>query len=165
MNYSENRLWSDRFIPDIKKIIGPLLLGESTFEVDTKEATDLVIMHTRDLHIAARVRRYGFSDKYPFDFTIRSRSKNGQKTELSKIVDGMADWMFYGHADFNNKSISRWMVLNLDSFRAALIRKQVNIPREIPNSDGTKFVTFDVMKFPENLIIACCDDFFSDKAA
>ena len=43
MGYELDRSWSDRFIPAMRQIIGPHLLEPSSFDVDTKQATDLVM--------------------------------------------------------------------------------------------------------------------------
>jgi len=152
-NYSIDRSWSDRFIPAIKRIVGPLLLEEASFEVDTKQATDLIVLNARNKMIAARVRRSGYANKYGFEFTIRSHRDSGAKTELQKVVDGFADWMFYGHADGDTAGILRWMVIDLDALRAALIRHQYK-PMKQSNGDGTHFVAFDVRQLPGNCIVA-----------
>lgn len=153
MSYSSDRRWSDAFIPAIKKIVGPLLLEESSFEVDTQQAADLVILNARDKTIAARVRRAGYADRYPYEFTVRSKRDNGARTELEKMVDGFGDWMFYGHAHEDGMNVSRWMVINLASWRAALIRKQAPYQKQ-SNGDGTHFVAFDIRALPQSVLIA-----------
>ena len=107
MSYSADRRWSDAFIPAIKQIVGPLLLEESSFEVDTQQAADLVVMNARDTTIACRVRRGGYADRYGYEFTIRAKRDTGAKTELEKIIDGFGDWMFYGHAHADGTNVSR----------------------------------------------------------
>lgn len=153
MGYEVDRRWSDAFIPAIKKIVGPLLLEESSFEVDTKQAADLVILNARDKTIAARVRRTGYADRYPYEFTIRAKRDTGAKTELEKIVDGFGDWMFYGHADKNGVDVSRWMVIDLSGLRAALIRQKAPYQKQ-SNGDGTHFIAFDIRKLPESCLIS-----------
>lgn len=152
-SYQENRQWSDTMIPQIKQIVGPYLLGVADFEHDTKQATDLMILTARDMRIAARVRRPGFADRYPNEFTIRASRSSGYETELSKIVNGWGDWLFYGHADGGNQIIN-WMLICLHAFRAALIRNAMNGTQlkitEKANGDGTFFKAFDVRSFPAN---------------
>jgi hypothetical protein len=156
MGYELDRSWSDRFIPAMRQIIGPHLLEPSSFDVDTKQATDLVVMRARDHMIACRVRRAGYETKYPFDFTVRSHRDSGAKTELEKLVDGWGDWMFYGHED-GHAGFSRWWLVDLHSWRAALIRDSVArkvgrnsglIWHQKSNGDGTHFVSFDLRSFP-----------------
>ena len=153
MGYETDRRWSDAFIPAIKKIVGPLLLEESSFEVDTQQAADLVVLNARDKTIACRVRRSGYADKYGNEFTIRAKRDSGSKTELEKIVDGFGDWMFYGHADPDGMNVCRWMVISLPALRAAIIRKQAN-PLNQSNGDGTHFVAFDVRSLPDSCVIS-----------
>ena len=153
MGYAQDRKWSDAFIPAIKQVVGPLLLEESSFEVDTQQAADWVVMNARDKTIACRVRRAGYADRYGYEFTIRSARDNGAKTELEKIVDGFGDWMFYGHAHPDGVSVSRWMVISLPALRAAIIRKQAK-PMKQSNGDGTHFVAFDVRNMPGSCIVS-----------
>ena len=153
MGYDADRRWSDAFIPAIKKIVGPLLLEESSFEVDTQQAADLVVMNARDKTIACRVRRCGYADRYGYEFTIRAKRDTGAKTELEKIVDGFGDWRFYGHAAEDGMNVSRWMVISLPALRAAIIRKQA-VPIKQSNSDGTHFVAFDVRALPESCLVS-----------
>lgn len=153
MPYDNDRRWSDAYIPAIKKIVGPLLLEESSFEVDTQQAADLVVMNARDKTIACRVRRAGYADKYGHEFTIRAKRDSGAKTELEKIIDGFGDWMFYGHAAPDGMNVSRWMVVSLPALRAAIIRKQA-APIKQSNGDGTHFVAFDVRRLPDSCLIA-----------
>ena len=139
------------FLPVIKAIVGPLLLEPSSFELDTREATDLLVLLARDMRIACRVRRQGYAEKYPWEFTIRSSRPSGAITEMAKIVDGWGDWMFYGH-DCGNGGISRWMVLNLHAMPSHLIRDGFRAKRTIrrfdrSNGDGTKFIAFDALSF------------------
>lgn len=153
MGYDTDRRWSDAFIPAIKKIVGPLLLEESSFEVDTQQAADLVILNARDKTIACRVRRAGYADRYGHEFTIRAKRDSGAKTELEKIIDGFGDWMFYGHADPDGMNVSRWVVINLAGLRAAIIRKQA-LAKKQSNGDGTHFVAFDVRELPTSCLIS-----------
>ncbi len=156
MGYESDRAWSDRFIPAMRQIIGPFLLEPSSFDVDTKQASDLVVMRARDHMIACRVRRAGYADRYPFEFTVRSQRDTGAKTELEKLVDGWGDWMFYGHED-GQAGFSRWWLIDLHSWRAALIRDSVSrkagrdsglVWHQKSNGDGTHFVSFDLRSFP-----------------
>ena len=151
--YSENRAWSDRYIPQIKRLIGCHLMIEAPPELDCVEATDLIIFTARDKRIAARVRRPGYMQQYRHEFTIRSRLDTGQKTEYAKIIDGFADWMFYGHAaDGDRPIILVWMLIDLHHFRAALIRRNNGDFKlamgDRTNKDGTYFKWFDVRSFP-----------------
>ena len=149
MSYEQDRSWSDQFIPHMRSIIGPHLLVPSSVEVDTKQAADLVVLRARDMTIACRVRRHGYSDRDPFEFPVRSARDSGARTELEKLTDGWGDWMFYGHAAAHGPRIERWMLIDLSAWRAALIRDkdQIRFTKK-SNGDGTHFVGFDVRSFP-----------------
>lgn len=149
-DYKTDREWSDRYIPAIREIVGPMLLVPSSDLIDKTQAADLIILKARDMTVAARIRRPGYFDKYPFDFTIRSQRDSGAETEITKIINGFGDWMLYGHAAESNDSIAKWMLIDLDALRASLIRNPYGRSRlesQQSNRDGTHFVAFDVSKF------------------
>jgi len=150
--YIKNRQWSDCMIPQIKSIVGPLLLEPAPFERDAKEATDLIVLKAKDMRIAARVRRPGYAERYPFQFTIRAHLGSGVKTEFAKIAEGWGDWLFYGHADGADK-IGLWWLIDLSAFRYALIMGGRDGMKDVSwqdcrNGDGTGFYAFDVRDFP-----------------
>lgn len=145
MSYPIDRAWSDRWIPLIKRTVGPCLLDEAPDSIDMSEATDLIILTARDLRIAARVRRPGYYDRYPHDLTIRSRRESGAETEHSKLLNGFADWYFYAHgADGDGGAFRRWFVIDLDFWRA--YAGSHRIPPDVSNGDGTYFKPYDLRK-------------------
>lgn len=169
MSYQADRQWSDQFLFAIRNIVGPRLLVPSPLEVDTKEAADLIVMRARDMTIACRIRRYGYADRYPWQFTIRGHRDSGARTELAKIVEGWGDWMFYGHASLDHSSLDKWFLIDLHEWRAELARdawraanskpqRHSQSLRLIPNGDGTHFAAFDVRNFPATLLIASSHD-------
>lgn len=148
--------WQVKYLQPIKNIVGPMLLDPAPIEQDMRQATDLMVLMARDLRIGCRIRRAGYADKYPWDFTLRSRRDSGAETELSKIVNGWGDWLFYGHAEHDEvPSLARWFVIDLHAWRAHMIRDGFRNPAErlvrfktMPNGDGTYFTAFDVRSFP-----------------
>lgn len=158
--YSANRHWSDQFLPEIKSIIGSHILQAAPALLDHFQATDLLMLDAKDMRIAARVRRYGYAARYPHQFTIRAKLPTGAETELSKIVNGYGDWMFYGHADPDGQAIVSWWLIDLRAFRAALIRHRTagaNLYMgDKRNPDGTCFKWFDIRSFPKEppLVVA-----------
>jgi hypothetical protein len=151
MSYQSDRAWSDGFIPAIKRIVGPHLLEPSSLKVDTQQAADLVVLTGRNLTIAARVRRPGFADAFPYQFTIRAQRASGARTELQKIIDRWGDWFLYGHA-LSDVDIGRWMLIDLHSFRAARSRRIIpdNMCGMKKNTDGrTTFAWFDIRGFAQ----------------
>lgn len=151
-NYSENRTWSDRFIDEIKGIVGPHLLRVTPDEIDRTQAADLMVFTAQTVTIAARVRRPGYYQKYPNEFTIRAKLKSGGETELSKIINGWGTWMFYGHSAPCETKLAAWMLIDLNAFRASLIREARNSTYikcgDKSNDDGSHFKWFDAGSFP-----------------
>jgi len=151
--YAINRQWSDKFIPEIRRIVGSHMLQVAPEMLDRRHATDLILMDGRDVRIAARVRRHGYARRFPYDFTIRSRVPSGSQTELSKIVNGDGDWLFYGHANAAETGFDLWWLIDLRAFRAGLIRQSANgFPiscGDQSNPDGTAFKWFDLRSFPQ----------------
>lgn len=149
--YDRNRAWSDQFLPEIKRIVGEHLLEAAPDRLDWYEATDLVLLDAKDARVAARVRRPGYSARYPHQFTIRANTRSGGPSELKKIVNGHGDLMFYGHARTDG-SLEDWYLLDLRAFRAALIRHANGGHRvywgDKINADGTAFRWFDMRSFP-----------------
>ena len=149
--YAIHRPWSDRFLPEIRRLVGAHLLDVAPDANDWREATDLMMLDAKDLRIAARVRRPGYAERYPFDITIRSRVPSGAETELAKIVNGAGNWLFYGHASADESRIERWWLVDLRAFRAGLIRQAANGYRlrsgDRTNPDGTCFTWFDIRSF------------------
>ena len=168
MSYASDRAWSDLKIPAIKQIVGPLLLEPAEFKVDAMQATDLMIMHARDKRIAARVRRAGYADKYPYEFTIRSARSSGATTELTKLIEGFGDWMFYGHSDDDSgPGIGRWYVIDLNIFRANLVwhnkKNHIKYDQKKNKDQTTSFIGFDIRSFIGDIVVASSHEipFFS----
>lgn len=172
--YCTDRAWSDRFIPSLRRLIGPHLLEPSTFAQDAQQAADLVILHARDLRIACRVRRAGFAERYPNQFTLRSERTNGTPTEFRKILEGWGDWLFYGHAVSDESiAIDPWWLIDLRAFRfhwsaeGHRDRKQLR-HGEVTNVDQqTRFRWFDIASFGPQppLLIASSTDIWREIGA
>ncbi len=152
LDYNINRTWSDQFLPEVKRQIGAHLLKVAPDDVDMRQATDLLMLDAKDMRVAVRIRRPGFRSRYPHEFTIRSKVPSGAQTELSKVVNGHGDWMFYGHASEDGMGLDNWWLLDLRAFRAGLIRQAQNgYPirhGDKTNPDGSAFKWFDVRSFP-----------------
>lgn len=149
--YDVNRTWSDQYLPQVKSIISEHLISVAPDALDQKQATDLLTLDAKDRRIAVRVRRPGYGERYPYDFTLRSGLPSGAKTELAKIVEGYGDWLMYAHADAHG-GLAGWWLIDLRAFRAALIRRGQHgiCMGEHVNHDGTRFCWFDVRSFPSD---------------
>lgn len=149
--YSKDRAFSDLFIPAIKQIVGPYLIVPADLKADIKQATDMTILTARDITIACRIRRPGFIERFGWQFTIRAKRDSGAETELTKLVNGWADWMFYAFAKSKEVTdgFERWFLIDLDVWRAHMIRRDKRIQwGDTPNGDGTHFRWFDLRSFP-----------------
>jgi len=161
MSFRNDFEWAQRFMPDVKQHIGPLLLEEASLDRDQSEATDLIVLTARDMRIGVRIRRPGYAERYPNEFTIRAYRDSGAQTELGKIINGWGDWLFYGHAmDGASVRVCPWMVVDLKRLRSLWIRHPL---REAladakwcgrkSNGDGTHFVWFDVSRMPSDILV------------
>ena len=163
--YCADRVWSDQWVPILRGIIGPYLLVPSSLEQDRTQAADLVTLIARNMTIGCRVRRPGYGDRYPGEFTIRSERDTGARTELEKILEGWGDWFFYGHA--NGQSIYPWWLIDLNVFRAHVMLLITGVAGyesdgvlwgQRRNSDGTSFLWFRVDAFPSSLLLSSSVD-------
>jgi hypothetical protein len=164
MSYADDRRYSERFIPLVKQYAGPHLLRPSSFEVDTKEAADLVVLRAEPITIGVRIRRPGY-EEYINEFTLRAKRDNGVETELSKVIRGWMTWFFYGHGneELADPHLRTWMLLDMDVFRYALAMRgqprafEKGAMRLIPNGDGTHFAACDLRRWPRHMVIASSD--------
>ena len=155
MGYETDKRWSDRFLPEIKSILGGVLLTEGSFEEDAKRNSDLLVLHMQAVRIGCRVRRYPYFLKYPNDFTIRTVRKSGNMTELAKVLSGWGDYFFYGFSDEKEERLIYWLVGDFKIFRlwhSMELGKCVpgNGPgREKKNSDGSS----DFRAYNKNIVL------------
>lgn len=155
--------WGRRYMPAIKRIIAEYLIVEAPFEEDAQRATDLIVLRLDTIRVACRIRRADMLDRYPDEFTIRSRRASGTKTELEKVVAGYGDYLFYGFGD-DAGDLLAWALCDLSIFRVWFVRATV-AAKAIPgalkdNGDGTCFRAFKLADLPEEFIVARkrCDD-------
>jgi len=104
-------------MPEIKAILGSVILTETPLSVDMKENADLMILGSRQGRVACRVRDHYYYKRWPYQFTIRSKVASGKKTELDKIIEGLGDFFFYGFADKEGRHLCKWFVGDLNAFR------------------------------------------------
>jgi hypothetical protein len=146
-----DRVWSDRYIPIISTVVGPHLMTPAPLWRDRNEAADLMTLAAKNVTIGVRMRRPNFAERYPYQFTLRAIRTSGTKTELDKVVDGLGDLMFYGHAAPGDEpALAAWMLLDLAALRSVFIRHPeiLNEPGEgrgwmRPFPDGTQSMWFD----------------------
>jgi hypothetical protein len=109
---------TDKFLPQIKRILGEQLIQEAPVEEDRDRNTDLVVLRLNAIRIGCRIRKSEYHKKYPGEITIRAWRPSSNKTELQKIIEGWGDYFFYGFEDCCGNYVEHWVLGNLNAFRA-----------------------------------------------
>lgn len=153
MNFEEQFAWQDQKIEQVASILGKTFFIRSSFKQDVEEATDLIVLESANAKYAVRLRKYDvYGDKYINEFTIRNKTKYGNKTEIHKILNGFGDYMFYGWYDDISNKIKYWSILDLNIFRIEINELIIDATPNIKNKDGTGFFSFNFNSFTNNLI-------------
>jgi hypothetical protein len=155
-----DKRWSDRFLPEIKRELGEFLLTEPQVEEDQQRNTDLIVLKMDSVRIACRIRKneYFQNPRFRHEFTIREGRPNGARTELSKIVEGWGQYLFYGFSNANQTSLEAWHIISLNEFRLWFNRSLVSQKGKIPgfsnnNKDqSSSFRAFSTLDMPECII-------------
>jgi len=157
MNWIDNKKWSDKFLPEIKQICGLHLIGEPPIIEDMQHNTDLIVLNMMPKRVACRIRRFSYYGKYHNDFTIRAKLPNGTETELTKIIKGFGDYIFYGFSDHQENKLFAWKLADLSIFRLWFAKQLAtgNFKKFLhKNTDGSsQFYSFKWSDFPLNFII------------
>lgn len=151
--WESDKKWSDKFIIEIKRILGEHLISEAPLEEDVYHNTDLMVLKLDSIRIACRIRSNYYLNIYPNDITIRSDRPTGIETELTKIINGWGDYFFYGFANETETQIKSWILISLNNFRQWL--KECNTTQGIKhyNKDGSSsFKSFDITRVPTQVI-------------
>lgn len=139
-DWQADKRWSDRFLPEIKAILGTHLIAEPPIEEDAERNTDLMVLRMDAVRVACRVRKHNYVSRYGHEFTIRSGRPSGVKTEITKIIEGWGDYLFYGFCDRGERELCQWVLGDLKAFRLWFNRQCVTgtVPGiEKPNTDGS----------------------------
>lgn len=159
--WQADKRWSDRFIPEIKSILGVHLIGEPPVEEDAERNTDLMVMKMDAVRIGCRVRKYQYLARYADEFTIRVGRPSGAKTELRKIIEGWGDYFFYGFSDEDEFRLSAWLLADLKVFRSWFATELAKMPPgQMPgisknNFDGSSnFASFQISELPSQFILS-----------
>jgi hypothetical protein len=162
-DWKEDKRWSDRFLPQIKRILGEYLIGEASQEEDALRNTDLIVLRMEAVRIACRLRKSDkYLERYVGDFTIRSNRPSGNKTELSKIIEGFGHYFFYGFADTESGLLTAWTLADLSVFRLWFNLELVRLKGTVPglakqNIDGSSsFLVFKWKDLPSEFVVGSC---------
>lgn len=158
VKWQERKAWADKFMPDVRAILGGALIGVPTREDDRKCVTDLVFlvfMVGQGTRVACRIRRSTPAARRD-EFTLRAKLPSGAQTELHKVGAGWGDLFFYGFAAHDEASIGRWTLLRLDVFRAWRRRNLEHWGCEPgqyhSNDDGTAFYAYNIAHLPDDFV-------------
>lgn len=157
--WQQDKGWSDRFLPEIKSILGQHLIGEPPAEEDAERNTDLMVLRMDAVRIGCRIRRNSYLARYSDGFTIRAGRPSGVKTELTKIIEGWGDYFFYGFSNSSETGLAAWTLADLRVFRVWLNRQILKDGRmpgdQKPNKDGSShFIGFRWADLPSEFVVA-----------
>lgn len=109
---------------------------KATEEEDCRFSYDMVF--GINFTISIRIRKNSYL-KYN-DLTIRSKSKFGGKTEIDKIMDGLAQVYFYSYMNKEETELVKIRIADVDAIRNLYKNGKFTGPRK--NFDGTELIAF-----------------------
>jgi len=158
-NWEVDKRWSDKHLPEIKKILGLYLIGEPPQEEDERRNTDLMVLKMEAVRIGCRIRKKEWI-RYRDEFTIRKSRPSGMKSEISKIIEGWGDYFFYGFGD-DAGNLLAWTLADMKIFRLWFAREIAGLNKGIipgvtkKNGDGSSdFLIFRWDDLPPNFVVA-----------
>jgi hypothetical protein len=168
-HWTDDKNWSDVFLPEIKRILGEQFIAEPPVEEDRERNTDLMVLRLDSIRVGCRVRRkfnWKGQDQvllYGHEFTIRSDRPSGNKTELRKIIEGWGDYFFYGFSDETEKRLERWFIGDFNIFRGwvsdRFFKSEKSWVCEKVNQDGSStFKVFRVDAIPGFVVASSWGD-------
>lgn len=154
-----SKSWTDALLPRVKQIIGLHLITEAPFKEDARHNTDLIVLTLEAKRIAVRLRHAEYLARYGDQFTIRVSRPSGIETELSKVISGWGNYLFYGFEHAGNPfDLAAWLLGDLNVFRlwhsrALAVGQKPWIPKQ--NGDGSSdFHAYRISDLPPEFIIA-----------
>jgi hypothetical protein len=161
VNWKSDKRWSDRFLPEIKSILGVHLISEPPIEEDAERNTDLMVLRLDAVRIGCRIRKNQYIKRYGNEFTIRAGRPSGAKTELTKILEGWGDYFFYGFCDSSESKLERWTLSDLRVFRIEYNRKSIRLAAgQVPGiaknnrDNSSSFAAFAWDEFSPDFVVA-----------
>ena len=149
-DWKQNKNWSDKYLTQIKRILGEHFIGEPPIKEDIHRNTDLMVLNMTGLRFGCRVRKEKYYENYKDEFTLRCKVYNGGKTELTKIIEGWGDYFFYGFA--NESCVFHWKIGDMKEFRLWFSRRLAKNNGRVPGelrSNHDKSSDFMVFRWPE----------------
>lgn len=150
--------WQRHLIPEIKRVLANYLIVEADAKEDMEHNTDLIVLRLDTIRVACRLRRSEYLAKYGDEFTIRTSRPSGADTELTKMLGGWGDYIFYGFASPTGDTIAAWMLGDLKVFRLWHHRELWAGRRpgiEKPNRDGSsEFRAYNINQLPADFVVS-----------
>lgn len=129
---------SDIFIEhDMLRYCTKMKLIPSTEYEDCKLSYDMKLDAGR-FELSVRIRQNEYLRRYK-DFTIRTRSMNGQPCEYDKLVAGKGQTYFYGWMNADETRLADWIIVDINK-----IRPHLHEGADFTNVDGTKFKAYSI---------------------
>lgn len=129
---------SDIFIEhDMLRYCTKMKLIPSTEYEDCKLSYDMKLDAGR-FELSVRIRQFHYLLRYK-DFTIRTRSMNGQPCEYDKLIAGKGQTYFYGWMNLDETRLADWIIVDINKIRANL-----HEGADRTNPDGTKFKAYPI---------------------
>lgn len=127
------------------------VISPSTEEEDTKLSFDVIIC---GVPVSVRIREYKYihfreSNGSRTGLTIRSGSKSGRTTEITKLINGAGKLYFYAWMNEEKINIIGWLLIDIDKIRDKLDR----FGKEHKNGDGTYFKSYGIKFLEDNKAI------------
>lgn len=155
--WEKDKQWSDKFILEIKRILGETFFALPSLSDDQMKNTDLICMDMTGKRIGCRVRKKQYLSKYPFQFTIRYSRPMGTKTEYQKILDGWGDYFFYGFSNTLETSFLLWMIGDLKIFRQTIINDNRTGQTKQNTDNSSNFKVFEWQEMPSDFFVKISD--------
>jgi hypothetical protein len=157
--------WSDKFIPHIKQIlskhfrIGLEAIKVSPLQEDWRHNSDITILEIGNIAISCHVRSYQYYKPFGHQVCVRSRYKNGTKTEIDKIRNGWGDYMLYAFAQPTGSRLYAWTLGDLGALRRHILyemKANGRLPgQEFANDDGVSYGrAFNLDDMPNGYVVA-----------
>ena len=131
-----------RFMPKLDSRY--LLFKPSSEYEDSSLSYDAIFNSNFTLSIRIR-RNYALRYK---DITIRSKSKNGYKTEIDKIMEGMGQLYFYAYMNESETRLVKIRVVDIDVIRKMTLNNQFEQRKN--KNDPTHFYVYSFKDIAEN---------------
>jgi hypothetical protein len=150
--------WQRGLIPEVKRILANYLIAEAPVEEDQRRNTDLIVLKLDTVRVACRLRRHAYLARYGGEFTIRASRPSGAETELSKMLSGWGDYLFYGFASAEGDRLAAWVLGDLKEFRVWHHRELWSGRKpgqQQQNGDGSSgFHAYRIGDLPDKFVVA-----------